>query len=118
MSNSEIEQFRNDWRYKFNAQDLGKGELEWYVFSCKRYPLYWESREADQKYKEIYVKEFVIDDGENGYQCFSQHLPNLDKLKSATKDFGILYDLFISHKNLKWTFVITHEEDVGPYFAK
>lgn len=118
MSTDEIGQFRDAWKRKFHAENLRKGELEWYVFSFKRYNQFWEGDEADQKYKMVYVKEFVIDDGENGYKCLSDHLADLDKLKSITKDYGSLFDLFISHKNLKWTYVITHEDDAGPYFAE
>ncbi|MFM7858535.1 MAG: DUF4275 family protein [Flammeovirgaceae bacterium] len=31
---------------------------------------------------------------------------------------SFLFDLYVIHKNLKWTFVITHEKDFGPYFSK
>ena len=112
------EMFWNSWRTKFHAQNLQRNECQWHTFSSQTYPYVVEESSAINKYKTQPVKEYLIFPPDDYViRCYSDKLPDFEKLLSLTKDFGIIFDLYLSHKNFNWTFVITHEEGFGPYFA-
>ena len=74
-----------------------------------------EESEAISRYERQPVKEYLIfTPKDTVIRCFSDKLENF---MSFTKDYGIIFDLYVSHKNFKWTFGIIHEDGIGPYYA-
>lgn len=92
---------------------------EWGTFSANLYNPYWEGKQAEEKYLSQPVKEYLIFGPEKfGYRCNSIKLPNLVKLYRYLDSLNVVFDLYIRHKNFKWTYVITHVDAFGPYFAE
>ncbi|MDQ4140789.1 MAG: DUF4275 family protein [Bacteroidota bacterium] len=118
LSKVEIFNLQNLWKEKFKAKTLPNSESQlWLTFSPGSFTNYKEGEDADTKYRNQLVKEFLIWGGNSGYRCFGNKLPNLERLKRVPRDFGTVYDLYVSQKNLKWTYVYTHDDFCGPYFA-
>ena len=119
LNAGELEELEKSWKQRFNANDLrNAGGQLWHAFSFNNYADYKEGEQADQRYLNQQVREFLIWGADKGYRCFSDKLPDLLKLKRLTRDFDVTYDLYVCHKNLKWTYVYTHEDFCGPYFAE
>jgi len=119
LSKVEIFNLQKLWKEKFKAKTLPNYELQlWHTFSPDSFTNYKEGEDADKKYQNQPVKEFFIWGGDRGYRCFGNKLPNLERLKKVPRDFGIIYDLYVTHKNFKWTYVYTHNDFCGPYFAE
>ena len=118
LDTEELEELEQAWKDRFNAQKLINANSQlWHTFSFDGYSNYKEGEEADQKYKNQLVKEYYIWGGDKGYLCFSNKLPDLAKLKRLTRGYETTYDLYVNHKNFNWTYVYTHEDYYGPYFA-
>lgn len=112
-------QLWDKWRSKFKAHSLTKEERQWHVFSNNIYEGCLEKEAAESRYTQLLVNEyFIIIPDDPAIRCSSNKLPDLDKLKSFTRDFGVVLDLYVSHKNFRWTFVITYEDEFGPYYAE
>ena len=121
MTLQEIKNYKLDWRYKFNGHKLSssKREHNWHVFSYNYVADYLTGKQADDKYCSLYAKDFVVIGSEKvGLKCSSDHLPELIRLKEYIKNSNEIFDLYITHKNFNWTYVITHEDDLGPYYAE
>ncbi len=121
MTLQEIKDHKLDWRYNFNGHKLSssKREYNWHVFSYNYVTDYLTGEQADDKYCSLYVKDFVVIGSEKvGLKCSSDHLPELNRLKKYIKDSNEIFDLYITHKNFNWTYVISHEDDFGPYYAE
>ena len=115
----KLTDFWNSWRTKFLAHNLRYNESQWHTFSMRTYSNFVEESEAISRYKQQPVKEYLIfTPQDTAIRCFSDKLPTFENLMSFTKDYGVIFDLYVSHKNFNWTFVITHEDDIGPYFAE
>lgn len=112
-------QLWNEWRSKFKAHYLTMEDCQWHTFCDNIYENYLEKQDAEDRYKQLLVNEyFIIIPDEPAIRCFSNRLPELEKVKSFAHDFGVVMDLYVCHKNVKWTFIVTHEDEFGPYYAE
>lgn len=109
----------NKWRSYF-ASNLNERELPWHSFNTNIHPSF-EQTEAISKFNKCYFKDFTIiaDFNYYGIRCNSDLVfASFSELKSALLSLENFVDIYITHINYKWTFVITHEEGIGPFFAK
>ena len=113
-TNKESSWLRNNWLQVFASRvKAAKGEwvfrgYRWHGFSYGIEPCR-EGQVALSAYLSQWsVPYFVSDESlSNCYYCESERYPDLSDLQD---------DFYVSHKNLKWTMVFTHEE-LGPYFS-
>ena len=121
----ETKLFFENWKAKslmsikknINPSVIKKG-LYWHAFSFNLIPHY-KNEEAELKFQKLHVKQYYIVSSNlkiTGLLCNSSKLPYLYDLKTIHKKNPFLFDLYISHYKYNWSFVITHEDDFGPYF--
>ncbi len=115
LTKDEIIEVENHWKSKFIGNKTAP-HLEyylWHIFSFnKDYGI--EGELAFEEYKKQYPTEIIIF---NERQEYGIRIPNQGKIPVITmKDFTD--DIYISQKNMKWTYVISHEiPSFGPYFS-
>jgi hypothetical protein len=56
--------------------------------------------------------------GHPAYSCSSEAGPGVDFWRDALRVLPWLIDIYVTDQGWGWTFVLTHEEDFGPYFAE
>ena len=85
-------------------------KFKWHGFSSgMQYSL--SSEEASKEYSKQYLTDYYIFNEKEDwcFHCKSKILPDLSFLRD---------DIYITHHNMKWTMVYTHEQPhLGPYFA-
>ena len=110
--------FQKVWRKTF-ANGLEGKELDWHTFSYNMIP-HIKGSEAINAFNSQPVKNYLIISSNHklaGLTCNGSSIISYEDLIKITRKNPFLYDLYISHQNLKWTFVITHEDEFGPYFS-
>jgi len=115
----EVTELKNSWLYHFAAgiktNDIPIDEFLWHIFSYKRLPCI----EGDEA-----TAHFL---SQNKTQCYIlfEHYQDAYYLENAaplTKDDLIdsidfpSKDLYVVSKRFNWTYALTHESDLGPYY--
>lgn len=109
-----------DWRNAFHPIVLGKYESLWHSFSFNHIDC-MEGVAAVSEFEKTYLKDFlvfIVVDAIKVIECNANsiHLP-FSEFISALEKIQYCFDIIVSHKNFNWTFVVTHEQNLGPYFA-
>ena len=118
LSFNEKIDHQKTWRKVF-ASNLQEKRIDWHAFSYNLTP-HLEGFDAINKFNAQPVKNYFIissNDKLTGLACEGNKVLSYSDLLIIRNKNPSFYDVYISHKNLKWTFVITHEEDFGPYFS-
>lgn len=85
--------------------------FRWHGYSYEFEPSVW-GEEAFDTYSVQWQAAFVLfdEDLECCYRCEANRYPDLTELN---------WDIYVTHHNMKWTMVFTHEQpEIGPFFAK
>lgn len=94
---------------------------EWHVMSCG-YAIHVSRARAEEHYRQL--------NSEATYLVYLEHcpvpmcqvtlgdLPPLGFLHCLRTPEGGLCDIYVFAADYSWTFVITHEEDIGPFFSR
>ncbi len=108
------------WKEKFMPDVQNNDDTLWHTFSFDHYPHSF-GENAIMQFNKTHLKEFII------FSTYYYHAIECTSSVSSFPDYGNLcqhlkqlhhnIDLYIIHKNFKWTFVIPHEKDLGPYYA-
>jgi hypothetical protein len=111
----------SDWAKHYLKTKLESSEALWHTFSFDHYS--HSSKEcAIKKFEHSYLKEFIIfsNNKYNALKCTSWSPLQLtfNEIQENISRSPNLLDIYISHMNFNWTFVIPHERDFGPYYAK
>lgn len=119
ISEEQKMSFFKSWSDEYGNKQLPDKDPYWHSFS---YSLtkHLAGNKAIEAYNKLYFKDFMIISSNpklTGIICSGHQSLEIDKLMNVCDTCSELYDLYISHSNLKWTFVITHESDFGPYFS-
>ena len=111
-----MEKLKGDWIINFvpdvvlKTNDIYIDRFLWHVFSYgKRACLSGEKA----------VTAFLSQNKSQCYIFFQHHddayyLENAENLSPA--DFAGLFDVYVTSQRFNWTYVLTHESDLGPYF--
>ena len=92
--------------------------LEWNTFAGKYAP-HLEGQTAIDRFNQLYVKEYTIIAGNDlSVHCQGRSLPSYDDFMKVINSQYYEFDTYISHVKFNWTFVITHDEFIGPFFAE
>lgn len=113
---SEAEAVRSRWLSTFAANVLKQKGVEvfqgymWHGFSFGM-EVSLEGEAAQQEYQKQFQAEYVLFDEDFNFclACEPSAYPDLTELMD---------DLYVTHANMKWTMVFTHEQPgIGPFFA-
>ena len=117
LGSTEHDRITEQWRLVF-ARDVknATGEwihnrFRWHGFSFD-YQKSIRGTEALDAYQRQWSAPFFIFDEEGtwSYSCTSNAYPDFSS-------FGA--DIYVAHKNMKWTMAFTHEQpDIGPFFVE
>jgi len=116
QSNTETLDFEHKWLSFFaNNVKLRYGVyvyegFKWHGFSLGLQSCV-EGERAINTYKGQWPSKYIIfeEQMKESFLCYSDKYPDLSSLS---------LDVYVSHANLKWTMVFTHEQPViGPFFA-
>lgn len=92
----------------------------WHVFSYDELA-HSTGTSGLEKFRSVYLKDFIVlssNHNISSVRCIGQSLLRCnEQLYKRLIKLDTNLDLYIFHPNYKWLFVITHEEDFGPYFA-
>ena len=90
----------------------------WHFFSYKIIP-HLDQHEAVKRFQNLYLKEFfILTNTPNviSLKCKCDYVfVDPQSLYKGLKDCNELHDIYIFHPNYRWLFIITHEEEFGPY---
>ena len=123
---NEIERPNNEdlilkWSKHYLVSNLKNNEALWHTFSHNHCNHYF-GQLAIEKFEQSYIKDFFIFSTNefHALECLSSNLVHISfsELFRLVGQSSCFIDIFVSHKNFNWTFVIPHEVDFGPYFAK
>ena len=114
---AEHDRITEQWRLAF-ARDVKSAtgqwiykRFRWHGFSFG-YQQSIKGTEALEAYQSQWSAPFFVfdEDGTWSYRCTSNTFPDFTP-------FGA--DIYVAHKNMKWTIAFTHEQpDIGPFFAE
>ena len=117
LSKEDSQEFERRWLETFarnvkahHGKWIYRG-LRWHGFSYNLQPYDRRGLRAIDTYLAQWPAEYVVfdEDLQEALRCRSERYPDLSPL---------VQDIYVSHANLKWTMVFTHEQpDIGPYFA-
>lgn len=119
-------QFQQRWREHFATgvkEATGKWVLngiDWHAFSSSYTPCLKGSR-AEIAYRQLEVEAFVLLSSNEhlpGYICTARELPDLNDLYAFTEQNPQVLDLYLFAPDLRWTMVLTHEQEHGPFLAQ
>jgi hypothetical protein len=122
ISHDEKYEIIKKWKCVF-FQSLTINQVEmankflWHIFSFN-YIKALEKEIAIDAFNRLNVKRYTIFSSNiksTGILCESSLLPSYEEFAKAKTSSPELFDLYINQINLKWTFVITHEPNFGPY---
>ena len=109
-----------EWKKQFSFGKTLRREPLWHSFSFNRYSNL-SKKLAIKKFENTYLKNVIIfsDFKFLPIKCEAESasILNFELIKNCLNKIPNQIDLYICHKNFNWTFVITHEQDYGPYFA-
>jgi hypothetical protein len=122
----ELKNKRNElikrWGESF-AKDIPKnikkhiyyGRFMWHVFSndvltCKK------GQSAKKTFNRIMKDECYIFYQEFNTVLFLENASNLTSEDIMNQYEGCICDIYVVDKDFTWTYILTHEEDYGPYF--
>ncbi len=110
----------DEWQKRFVPKTQDKGEALWHTFSFNRFPHVSET-DAVNQFNETYLKQCIIFSTSDyfGINCTTDApvLLSYERLCQYLDRLPNHVDIYIAQHNFKWTFVITHEKDFGPYYA-
>jgi hypothetical protein len=115
LNDEELNKIYEKWIEKFigNKKAPILENYKWHIFSYNKKKL--EGIKATEEYNNQYPSDVYIfnEKLDFGIKCkVSENLPMI----KFDEHFD---DIYISHYNMKWTYVITHESPfIGPYFSK
>lgn len=95
----------------------------WHAFSHGEAPSS-KGAKAEHLYSEMHMNTcsgyyIMLHEGNTAILNMENHnIPALESIQLCQKDILGLADLHIFDKAFDWTFVMTHEEDIGPFFAR
>lgn len=120
LGHEETKDIIATWTQKFTIQPPGKNEALWHTFSLNHFPCE-SGAHAMKKLNETPLKTFVIFSPADlsaikctaPYACFIPY----EELQAQWMSIRYRMDIFIVQSNFTWTFVHTHEQDFGPYYA-
>ena len=113
----KVWEFQQRWREVFSKKvKAQKGRwiyrgFDWHAFSYN-FAQYKEGSNAYESYKRIKEQNFIIiseDEGSPSFSCTSERAPDLS---------NFMGDYYVFPETLEWTMVFTHEDGLGPYFAR
>ena len=117
MSREDSQEFERRWLETFASHVKAHHDkwiyrgFRWHGFSYNLQPYDKRGLRAIDTYLAQWPTRYIVFD-EDLTECLmfeSERYPDLSPL-------GI--DIYVTHANLKWTMVFTHEQpDIGPYFA-
>lgn len=117
LARDELQEFERRWLETFachvkahHGKWIYRG-FRWHGFSYNLQPYDKRGSRAIETYLAQCPAKYVVFDEElkEALRCMSDRYPDLSPLGN---------DLYVTHANLKWTMVFTHEQpDIGPYFA-
>ena len=132
----ELSKLQQKWREIFSAnvkKQTGEWvhhDYDWHAFSYGFFP-HLLGVKAIQEYQSLTTKKISIVfaskaasvDDVFGYILEPSQKPPYDFLRNFLYQWPRLTDMYISHENFSWTFVLTHEDFekdamFGPYFAR
>ena len=92
---------------------LSRGNLPWHIFTWGEVEAK-EQEEAFQLLKTARFNKLII----YGYDIYDNHYVQIANEMPNIWELNELYsDIYITDTDFTWTFVLTHEETLGPYFA-
>lgn len=106
------------WRKTF-ANTLNDKKIDWHTFSYNLVQ-HIKGPKAIDAFNSQFIKNYFIISSNpklTGLACEGNRILSYCDLLQIINKSPFLHDLYISHKNFNWTFVITHEEEFGPYFS-
>lgn len=112
--NVDSKQIRKAWISAFSNGEKAPHmeDFLWHFFSFEVVP-HFKGKAAIKELKEQWPSDILIFNEKFDFVFYCQKcLPILEL--SVSQD-----DIYICHKNMKWTYVVTHEifSGLGPYFA-
>jgi hypothetical protein len=120
VSNERKCEFISLWKKHFAPNVLSKNEALWHTFSFDHYPHSFGS-DAIRILNKTWLKDIMIFSTHHFYaiECSALFPVFLDYVEFCRYLSQITnhVDIYIAQKNYKWTFVIPHEKDFGPYYA-
>ena len=91
-----------------------RGNLLWHLFTWGNVPCI-EGDEARNAFDALDYKEAI-----RFYDGYSKHIEGvsiINKISAKTVDNDEKRDVYIVAKDFSWTYVRTHESDLGPYLC-
>lgn len=128
LASDERDQFLQSWREIYSRKLFEKtGEwicrgFDWHVFSMEL-STFVEKQDAIEMYSAIGRGTYILLSDIKSYGAYEitdQHLPTVEQLYGQSAEKGGMSEVYLIEKTLAWTFIITHEEDMGcgPYFSR
>lgn len=128
MNKRQRWEFQQRWREVYAARlhaKTGKwilGDFDWHLFTSNDVS-YVDGLDAREEFRRIGVSSYCLfsDLLEYGtYQCKEQKLPTIEQLYGQAGQTGGMSEVYVIEWNLRWVFIMTHEEDwgFGPYFSR
>jgi hypothetical protein len=111
---NKVKELKDNWFSVFAAgiktDDIYIEQYLWHIFSYER-KKYLSQDAANEAFMQQRKTEcFVFFQHKNDFY----YLENAEELKP--EDFGDLVDVYVVNKRFNWTYVKTHEEELGPYY--
>ena len=119
-------QLQQRWREHFTAgvkDATGKwilGDADWHAFSSGYAPSV-QGFGAEVAYGECKGESFILISSNEqvpAFRCIAQSLPAFTDLYAFAQENPQVFDLYLFSPDFRWTLVLTHEPDYGPYFAR
>ncbi|HYG38626.1 MAG TPA: DUF4275 family protein [Cytophagales bacterium] len=115
LTDKQLEEVENRWKARFIGSCTAPAleYYKWHIFSYHK-DKGIEGENAVEEYKNQFPTDLYIFNErlEYGLKCIKA-----DRIPEITMD-DFTDDIYVSHHNMKWTFVLTHEiPDIGPFFA-
>jgi dihydroorotase len=109
-----VDALKDKWTLNFAAgiktNDVYIDQFLWHIFSYDRKP-HFEREAADKAFIERPEAERYI---------FFQHSDDAYYLENAEalapEDLAETFDVYVVNKRFNWTYIVTHESDLGAYY--
>lgn len=116
----DCDKYVKNWSAMFLKKPLVPSEALWHTFSYNHY-VHYTGRQAIEVFDKTFMKSLIVFTTSSceAIICESDVVQNMkyNELVCCLNKIDRSLDIFICQKNYRWTFVIPHEPDFGPYFA-
>ena len=116
LTHREALRLRQQWRENFSVrlyEAEGRwliGEHDWHVFTYRYSRYIAEGSDAVALYKDQAATDLVVMFDNGSEVC----LADFDVAPRPNRS----YDLYVCDREMTWTMVFTHEDELGPFFAR